>query len=276
LWLYWCIVRQTLEWRSCARAYPGWFRDTAALSVFLLGSVLLSFGCLATGRRLTVCVVWTRRVLFGFLFVYFCTCPAVFGLSALGQVSAFLIGFATYTFAINVAKSFPGRTRSVPVASALSLSVVWFSVMAVATQCRTFAIVAYSSYLLGFGLVVLVLTIAQSRARRLEVPRMALATLRESFWIAVALFHGCWLGGLLLFVVTVALAWWVPKNVALGLSSVTVGVLAGITFLLMVTVSIRERDRPPHLICCVLGVVSIEALGLFFFGLHTCWMFVFR
>jgi len=221
-------------------------------------------------------VAWTRRVLFGFLFAYFGTCPAMFGLSALGQVSAFLIGFATYTLGINVARRFPGRTRSVPVASALSLSVVWFSVAAVATQCKTFAVVAYSNYLLGLVLLVLALTIAQCRAKRVEMPQMALATLRESFWIAVALFHGCWLGALLLFVMTVTVGWWVPRNVAFGLSSLSVGVLAGITLLLMITASIRERARPPHLICCVLGVVSIEALGLFFFGLHTCWMFVFR
>lgn len=138
------------------------------------------------------------------------------------------------------------------------------------------SLVAYFSWLLGSVLLVLALAFAQSRARRSEAGRKVLAILGQVFWIAVALFHGCWLGALLPFVLAVPIGLALPENIAFGLSSVSVGLLATGMLLLMIVAGIRERVRPPHLICCVLGVISLEALGLFLGGASTCWMFVYR
>jgi len=136
--------------------------------------------------------------------------------------------------------------------------------------------VAYFSWLLGSVLLVLALAFAQSRARRSEVGRKALAAIGQVFWIAVALFHGCWLGALLPFVLTGLLGRALPRNVAFGLSSVSVGLLAAAMLVLMIWASTRERARPPHLICCVLGVICLQTLCLFAGGVSTCWMFVYR
>ena len=136
--------------------------------------------------------------------------------------------------------------------------------------------VADFCWLLGLVVLTAVLTVAVCRARRSESGRKVSAVLREAVWVAVALFHGSWLGALLVFVVAGPMGLVLSRNFAFGLSSLSVGLLAAAALLAMIIASIREGARPPHLICCVLAVISLQALGLFLSGVSTCWMFVYR